>query len=284
MQAIQGDIKNFFDNVLRHRLPFEDLKQIWKALERVPVVELKYSMVKCSSTEEVLEGEPLEEGGEALVTVNLRRTNRSNRQFVTAANFPKPKECSWFLLVGNKATNELLAMKRLAFKRYSSKNLAIQLPAEFRGTELQIVLMCDSYIGMDQEYSIDLEQINGAIRDQAEPTEATESLLWADPEAEPQTQPQGEAEQRYESLFSSGYEQFSALQGQAVTDVLSDDEGDKPRQSNLAPVEEEPGQIPGSQPKQQEFHVSRIEMLLDSDSDVQPQEDGMIEKDMDNFF
>ena len=87
----------------------------------MPLVEMKYSIVKTNDQEDILSGEPLEEGREALVLVNLKRTNRSNKQFCAISNFPKPKECCWFLLVGNPEKNELLAMKRISFKRYASK-------------------------------------------------------------------------------------------------------------------------------------------------------------------
>ena len=87
-----------------------------------------------------------------MVMINLKRTNKYNRQFVAASNFPKPKECTWFLMVGNKDKNELLAMKRISFKRFASKNLNIILPRDFINDQLQIFLMCDSYIGLDQEY------------------------------------------------------------------------------------------------------------------------------------
>jgi hypothetical protein len=96
-----GDIKHFFNRTLGHNLPFEDLKTIFRAIEKVPLVEMKYSIVKTNSQEEILSGELLQEGGDAMVVVNLRRTNKSNKQFVSICNFPKPKECSWFLLIGN---------------------------------------------------------------------------------------------------------------------------------------------------------------------------------------
>ena len=60
-------------------MPFEDLKDIYRAIEKVPVVEMKYSIVKTNSQEDILTGEALEEGGEAMVLVNLKRTNKSNK-------------------------------------------------------------------------------------------------------------------------------------------------------------------------------------------------------------
>ena len=151
----QGDIKRFFDEEVGHRLPFEDLKEIYKCLEKVPMVEMKYSVAKTNGQDEIMVGEPLLEGGEGMVMVNIERTNRYQKQWVAASNFPKPKECTWFLLIGNEDKNELLAMKRIAFKRYASKNLNIVLPRDFEADKLKIYLLCDSYLGLDQEYTID---------------------------------------------------------------------------------------------------------------------------------
>lgn len=159
----QGDIKQFFDEEVRHSLPHEDLREIYRSVEKVPIVDLKYTFAKTNGQEEVLSGELLEEGEEAIVLINLKRLNRAPRQFVSISNYPKPKECSWFLLIGNPAKNELLAMKRIAFKRYASKRLTLCLPQSFAEEQLEIYLMCDSYIGLDQAYQIDLEKINEVI-------------------------------------------------------------------------------------------------------------------------
>lgn len=55
-------------------------------------------------------------------------------------------------------------MKRIAFKRFASKKMTICLPNNFQTEHLQIYLLCDSYIGLDQQYSVDLAKINEAIR------------------------------------------------------------------------------------------------------------------------
>jgi len=79
IEKCQGDIKNFFDNEVKHSLPFEDLKEIYKSLEKVPIVEMKYTFAKTNSSEEILAGEALEEGQEAAVLINLKRHNRAQR-------------------------------------------------------------------------------------------------------------------------------------------------------------------------------------------------------------
>ena len=50
-------------------------------------------------------------------------------------------------------------MKRVAFKKLTQKSLVVALPDSL-DTPLQLMLMCDSYIGIDQIYSIDLRKVN----------------------------------------------------------------------------------------------------------------------------
>jgi hypothetical protein len=79
MKCLYGDIKAFFENEVTHSLPAEDLREIYRALEKVPLVELKYSLAKCNSLEEIQSNQRLEEGGEAVLMINLKRTNKSNK-------------------------------------------------------------------------------------------------------------------------------------------------------------------------------------------------------------
>ena len=95
--------------------------------------------------------------------VNLKRTNRAKDQKVLVSRFPKPKEAGWFVIIANQKSKEILAMKRVTFNRYASKNLNIALPSDFLEERLELYLMCDSYIGLDQYFSLDLIQINGLI-------------------------------------------------------------------------------------------------------------------------
>ena len=37
------------------------------------------------------------------------------------SHFPKPKDASYFLLIANAATNDILAIKRVSFTSYTSK-------------------------------------------------------------------------------------------------------------------------------------------------------------------
>lgn len=72
-----------------------------RALERVPTAQVRWTIVKVNELNEPLDGEELEEGGEAQFSISLKRTNKSNSQVVSISNFPKYKEASWFLIIAN---------------------------------------------------------------------------------------------------------------------------------------------------------------------------------------
>lgn len=163
IRACKGDMKDLFDNKLKHPIPTDDLREMFQALEKVPIVKLMYSVIKSNDKEELQSGELLEEGGEATIFVNLKRTNKAHKQFAYISNFPKPKECTWFLMVGHSKTNELIALKRISFTRFASKKVQIVLPVDF-SENMEIFLMCDSYIGLDQRFVINFNNVNDSIR------------------------------------------------------------------------------------------------------------------------
>ena len=164
--------------------------------------------------------------------------------------------------------------------------------------------MCDSYIGLDQSYKLDLLQVNGAINGQRQQyDEPEQSTDWGDPEADYETQPQ--AKQEYQSLFSNGFAAFDQLQRDVVDDILSDDEDvqakeqkQKERAQRLQSQQqaaEDDDQIDSATTKTAPQGDSRmfnqiqmgIDMLLDSDEEDEDrfgEDDTMIEKDLDNWI
>ena len=60
----------------------------------------------------------------------------------------------------------------------TSKNLIVLLPDDFENqSKVKIYLMCDSYIGLDQEYTIDLNKVNEAILSKAADTRQNKSKM-----------------------------------------------------------------------------------------------------------
>nr|CCC95039.1 putative ATP-dependent RNA helicase [Trypanosoma congolense IL3000] len=115
------------------------------------------------------EGERIvsEEGEDAYeLTVYLTRLSVPTRH-VVAPRFTKAKDEQYWVVVGNEHTGELVAMKRvsrLRGHRTSATTLKFEWDddwAEFAhdGTvSLDLYIICDSYIGLDQQYSFKVPQ------------------------------------------------------------------------------------------------------------------------------
>jgi hypothetical protein len=63
-----------------------------------------------------------------MFTINLKRLNLAKQQKVLISHFPKSKDASYFLIIGNPEINDILAIKRVSFNRFTSKNVTIALP------------------------------------------------------------------------------------------------------------------------------------------------------------
>jgi len=76
---------------------------------------------------------------------------------VVAPRYPQPKAEGWWLVVGNQVSNELIAIKRVAFKRrVMQERLEFVAPAQGQH-KLMLYFMSDSYLGVDQELAFDLK-------------------------------------------------------------------------------------------------------------------------------
>ena len=66
--------------------------------------------------------------------------------------FPQPKPEGWWLIVGEKATNRLLAIKRITIAWKSEMKLTFVAPEAPGEHLLTLYLLSDCYFGCDQEY------------------------------------------------------------------------------------------------------------------------------------
>ena len=134
--------------------------------------------------------------------VNVERINKAYSQAVSLCNYPKYKEASYFVVVVNKHTNEIIVLKRISFKRVVSKSLAIALPDDFEEETYDIYLMCDSYIGLDQVVNVNFASVNEAILAKKQGRKPTSKPV-VQPRKKQQTEtknPTAEEEESY-SLF-----------------------------------------------------------------------------------
>lgn len=77
---------------------------------------------------------------------------------VHAPRFPKPKDEGWVLVLGEPAAGELLALKRVPMSRArATAALAFHTPPAPGRRTFVLYVMSDSYLGLDQQYSLLLE-------------------------------------------------------------------------------------------------------------------------------
>ena len=68
------------------------------------------------------------------------------------------KEEGWYLILGDTSTHELLALKRVSLESHTVVRLSLP-PTNGAGQALKDVtlyLMSDSYLGLDQQYRLEL--------------------------------------------------------------------------------------------------------------------------------
>jgi pre-mRNA-splicing helicase BRR2 len=75
---------------------------------------------------------------------------------VHAPRFPGRRDEGWWLVLGDIKANKLLAIKRVSLAKASKVKLAFEAPASEGKAALTLFFMCDSWLGCDQEYEVEL--------------------------------------------------------------------------------------------------------------------------------
>ena len=89
---------------------------------------------------------------------------------VHAQFYPQKKQENWWLVVGDESSKSLLAIKRVTI----GKKLDLRLeftPQKVGEQELKLALMCDSYVGVDQDPSFKITAAEGMEEDDEEEEE-----------------------------------------------------------------------------------------------------------------
>ncbi|CDI87290.1 sec63 domain-containing DEAD/DEAH box helicase, putative [Eimeria praecox] len=126
------------------------LREVAKASNRYPVISLEFEL---SKTDNISPGENVQ------CTVQLERDLADGDTVgpVYAPLFPKEKEEQWWLVIGQSAPNGLNAIKRISItKQNSTVKLAFEAPETSGKHQFVLFLMCDSYIGADQEHKFEI--------------------------------------------------------------------------------------------------------------------------------
>uniref|UniRef100_A0A914XKB1 Activating signal cointegrator 1 complex subunit 3 n=1 Tax=Plectus sambesii TaxID=2011161 RepID=A0A914XKB1_9BILA len=101
-----------------------------------------------------------------LLMIDLERLGAANKRDTKAVapRFPKPKDAGWMVVVGSKETGELIALKRIGpLKGRTSANVELRMPTTTGRLAYELLLLSDSYLGIDQQYELRFDVLPAAI-------------------------------------------------------------------------------------------------------------------------
>lgn len=95
----------------------------------------------------------------------LDKNNKTHDGRVHAPRFPKPQYESWWLVLGDPATDELLALKRVSMRNGPNETLTNRVtstlyfdtPEHLGKHSYQLYVISDGYLGLDQTIDINFE-------------------------------------------------------------------------------------------------------------------------------
>ncbi|WIA19957.1 hypothetical protein OEZ85_005838 [Tetradesmus obliquus] len=152
------DVSTVFDLVEMDDEERRELLQLSdRQLDEVTAVCNRYPDI--SVTTELPDGPDVAAGDSVTLIVNLDREMEEDATElgpVHAPRFPGVREEGWWLVVGNPKANKLLGIKRVSFGKSQRVKLAFDAPAEVGVSKLTLFFMCDSWLGCDQEYEVEL--------------------------------------------------------------------------------------------------------------------------------
>ncbi|KAK9842537.1 hypothetical protein WJX81_005041 [Elliptochloris bilobata] len=149
------DLQEMEDDARRELLQLTEgqLAEVARAANRYPDIQLSYEP---SGRLAAAPGETV------MLAVALERELSGDLAPVYAPRYPGRKEENWWLVVGEPEANALLAIKRVALQRRQRAKLDFAAPAAPGLHRLTLYFMCDSYLGCDQEYEIELHVVEAA--------------------------------------------------------------------------------------------------------------------------
>jgi len=133
----------------------------------------KYPNIEISF--EVEDRESITAGSPSYLTINIERDIDEEEldMSVHAPFYPSEKTENWWLVVGEEASKNLLAIKRITIAKTLQTKLEYVVPTAGKH-ELTLYLMCDSYVGVDQAPTFEVEAAEGMEEDDEEEEEEGE--------------------------------------------------------------------------------------------------------------
>ncbi|KAJ2869747.1 Pre-mRNA splicing, partial [Coemansia aciculifera] len=95
---------------------------------------------------------------------------------VKAPFFPYSRAEGWWIVVAEPGAQTLLAVKRIAVGRHLATTLEFAAPEKVGSAKLKMFLMCDAYLGCDQEFDIELNVLPATDEDDDDDDDDDEEL------------------------------------------------------------------------------------------------------------
>lgn len=155
------DLLEMEDDARRELLQMSEpqLEDVARWCNRYPDIAVNHQV---ADAEDIRAGEPVS------LTVALEREAEGEVRPVDAPRFPGRKDENWWLVVGDTANNTLLAIKRVTLQRKARVKLDFVAPKVSGPQALTLYFMCDSYMGCDQEFELELDVKEAAASEDEE--------------------------------------------------------------------------------------------------------------------
>jgi hypothetical protein len=133
------------------------MNEVENCLRMIPDVHITAKLFEYDSEQmkpNYSEGKTLKNLEELYCVFRAKKTNRDGSLRVDLKKSSKVKDYSWWILVGNVETNKVYSLKKTFFKSSLRREFQFsRLPAD---AKVDVFLVSDSFIGIDQMVTIDL--------------------------------------------------------------------------------------------------------------------------------
>jgi activating signal cointegrator complex subunit 3 len=153
----QGSLKSILKS-LDSSLTESKLKDIEDCIKIIPDAHLKAKLFDFDSEEMapvLKEGVRIKSREELYAAISVRRHNHQHSLKVNMKKLTKVKDFSWWILVCNLEENRVFSLKKTFFKTTLHREFQFSLSNK-KSTKVDIMLISDSFIGIDQVVTIDL--------------------------------------------------------------------------------------------------------------------------------
>eukprot|EP01130_Rhizamoeba_saxonica_P011676 TRINITY_DN4859_c0_g2_i1.p1 TRINITY_DN4859_c0_g2~~TRINITY_DN4859_c0_g2_i1.p1 ORF type:complete len:1866 (+),score=443.62 TRINITY_DN4859_c0_g2_i1:728-5599(+) len=137
--------------ILKEELTNNKVKKFMGVLNMLPIVTMRYD----------LGNEDIHPYEEMTIKININRRTKAPSNGANTPRFPKRKDESWWLILGDPENGELLALRRVSFSKYKNTKLVIEAPEEPGEYSYVLYLISDVYMGVDVKKTLKLTVVPG---------------------------------------------------------------------------------------------------------------------------